>query len=160
MAILEESLTIAKQVKGKIIQKAREQHEWYLSHKKTADEDIQYYKTIRDNEKQPNVKRVLASHIIETQLQTMLITANETITLSLLGILSSALELALTTTNKELSELKQTATSTSRNEYDEKIKHLETNLKQLQQETDSMKPYYDAIRNAMEKMTKWRDTNK
>lgn len=160
MTMLEKPLKITQEISDDLIKRALETNQWFLSHKKIADEQIENNKKIRDDEKQPNIVRVQASHAVISGSQTMAMVSGESILLLLMAKLSANIGLALTMIDKELSELKKTATPTSRNDYDEKIKHLETNLKQLQQESDRMRPYYDAIRNAMEKMDKWREANK
>jgi hypothetical protein len=158
--MLEEPLRIIKDTSDGLQQKVIELNKWFLSRKEIADKHITDYRKIRDDEKQPNIARLLASHVINTEYQLLLAQSEETIVLLHMTKLSKTLEIAVMAISKELSELKNTATSASRIEYDEKIKHLETNLKQLQQESDDMRPYYDAIRKAMEKQRKWLDANK
>jgi hypothetical protein len=160
IAMFEELLSITKKISNELQQKIPEEYKWYQSRDKEATQDIKYNIKIRDDQKQPNIARALASHIVNTECQNMVILAEQNLHLNYMARLSRSFELAITTIEKELSELKETATSTSRNQYDEKIKNLETNLKQLQQENDDMRPYYDAIRKAWEKQQKWLDAHK
>jgi hypothetical protein len=158
--MLEELLKITKKISDELQKRTLEEREWYLYCEKIANEDIAYNQKIAHNEKQPNIARALASHIIATESQKMLMLAEQNLLLDYMARFSLTFEIAITTIEKELSELKNTATSTSRNDYDEKIRHVETKLTQLQQESDSMRPYYDAIRASIEKMKKWRNNNK